>query len=184
MACKTCDQDRAELLGIIADLSIHVVSLQAQLDPAQNCSSPILSGSLTLHSDHRTNKFGHSYRVRHNLLNVDDDGYDQFVDICPTCEGVDICICSDEEQLAVLLPHPAKSTTRSAAATKPKQTRGRGKCTVTQQTNTSNRVSCEFCFNKTGKQFSHPQIDCFRKKKFSKKVECHKKSEKKLSKNM
>jgi hypothetical protein len=178
---------RAELLGIIAALSIHVVALQAKLDGklldlADYSSSPTPSGSLTFHSDYRTSSVtGAVYRIRHTTLN---DGDDQNVDNCPGCEGGCVCHCSDEEQLASLRPVSSKYTTQPAAAKKPKQTRSRGKCTITQQTNTSNRVYCEFCFNKTGKQFSHAEIDCNRKKKFSKKSKVDKKSEKKLSKNM
>jgi hypothetical protein len=67
------------------------------------------------------------------------------------------------DQLTRLLPTSAKS--------KSKQTRSRGRCTVTQLTNnTSNRVYCEFCFTKTGKQFFHAEIKCNRKNKFSQKV--------------
>jgi hypothetical protein len=41
---------------------------------------------------------------------------------------------------------------------------------LSQQTSTSHKVYCEFCFDKTGKQFSHALTDCLRKKKFSNKV--------------
>jgi hypothetical protein len=184
---------RADLLGIVADLSIHVVALQAKLDGklaldfAYHSSSPAPSGSLTLHSDYRTNKFGHRYRLRNDTLNDGD---------CPGC-GAGMCICSDEEQLARLLPPSAKSTkqTRGRAKSKPKTTTqtcaayNEGKCKLTHLK--SHRPDrgvvwhiCDFCFTKTGKQFFHAEIDCNRKNKFSKKVECHKKSEKKLSKNM
>jgi hypothetical protein len=43
-------------------------------------------------------------------------------------------------------------------------------CHTECTSNTSNRVYCQFCFTKTGKQFFHAQIDCNRKKKFSQKV--------------
>jgi hypothetical protein len=211
--CGTCSQGRAELLGMIASLSIQVVALQNKLDPAHYCSNPMPSGSLTLHSENRTNKFGHLYRKRYNLIDFDDDGGELFVDICPGCGGVEICMCSDEEQLASLLSccaaysqgkctHTTNTHTSNGGVVShicasclktqgkkfhhaafecnnkevkckkrrgiKKQTSSRDKCTITQQTITSNRVYCEFCFNKTGKQFSHAEIHCHRKNKFSK----------------
>jgi hypothetical protein len=162
MACKTCGQETAELLGMLADLSLKVVALQAKLDLGYYCLSPAPSGSLTLHSDHRTDELGHRYRIRYTFLNNDIDGNtNQGIDLCPSCEGVQVCICSDEEQLAFLLPASPIYTMEQAAELKSKHTRSNGKLT-------SNRLYCEFCFTKTGKQFFHTEINCNRKRKFSK----------------
>jgi hypothetical protein len=179
---------RADLLGIIADLSTHVVALQAKLDGkipldfAYYSSSPAPTGSLTLHSNYRTNNFGSRYRLNPTTLN---DGDNQYVDDCPGC-GPGGCLCSDEEQLARLLP---PSTKRPKPTTQCCAAYNEGTCKLTYKSHRSadrGVVShiCQFCFTKTGKQFYHAQIDCRRKDKFTKKVECQKKSEKKWSKNM
>ena len=57
-----------------------------------------------------------------------------------------------------------------------------GKCTSTECTNTQQSI-CQFCFTKTGKQFYHAETACNRKKKFSKKVKCQDKSNRKSTSN-
>jgi hypothetical protein len=170
---------RADLLGIIADLSTHVVALQAKLDGKLPLDfdyysvSPAPTASLILHSDYSTDGFGIKFRISSTTLN---DGDDQYLDDCSGCGpgACGTCQCSDEEQLARLLPPSArqKPNTQYCAAY------NEGMCKLTKLKVKTHRSAdrgveshiCAFCFTKTGKKFYHAQIHCNRKTKFSNKV--------------